>query len=423
MSDFNVTRGVLSLGARDSTTGWCAKSYTDSTIEMIVRPKSSRQAYPSMFRLLTAYDATGYTDNEMFVGDHITHQGTVYEVQTVEWEWWGDNAVYAVCGLKQITPFSATRPDTSATWHTDAESVKTDPRERTLQWIYAYGTATRVGWNYIAQFAGVDYPFQLEFTSQGNEGVYVLGDVSSESEYTYDNNPYKFNESIPIHIYTVDTASVTGTLIAEEMEQELRYIAQAAENHLTSWRLLTGSKNERVDIGGLTLWHSLYTLKYTRENDDYVPTFPTVTYGPSAAPTGTFVFPNVTGFRLNDADSGDILSLPLSRIGNITQILGLADWILTLTCDLDVEHYDLTWKRPQTAASKTDHNNWQVFEDIKFNGKYSSAQTYQTLNLGHGATVPVRLVDFLVDNSQLTVTFRRYSATAGTAYTTWYGTS
>jgi len=40
----NVTRRKLSLGARDSTTGWRAKSYNEDTVKAIHIPRSSAQS-------------------------------------------------------------------------------------------------------------------------------------------------------------------------------------------------------------------------------------------------------------------------------------------------------------------------------------------------------------------------------------------
>jgi hypothetical protein len=68
---------------------------------------------------------------------------------------------------------------------------------------------------------------------------------------------------------------------------------------------------------------------------------------------------------------------------------------------------------------------FQVFTEIMFGNKTDADQIYQNLNWGGGTTLPVRLIDFNVDGSTLTVTFRRYSATSGSLGTSkaWYGIS
>ena len=77
----------------------------------------------------------------------------------------------------------------------------------------------------------------------------------------------------------------------------------------------------------------------------------------------------------------------------------------------------LTWH------TKTDVINEQVFFDIYFNGL--SAEVYQNLNLGFGAAIPVTLekpqVTRTGDTYELTLTFKAYSASAASAYKTWFG--
>jgi len=127
-----------------------------------------------------------------------------------------------------------------------------------------------------------------------------------------------------------------------------------------------------------------------------------------------------------DPDTGDARLLPPGRLGDIVQILGGSDFEIQITADLDIDAPNYKrWKRPQTSGAITDTVPWQVFTEIKFGNKTSANQIYQNLNWGGGTPLPVRLTDFSVDGSTLTVTFRRYSATSGSAGTSkaWYGIS
>lgn len=422
MASFAVTRGMLSLGNRDATTGWPSKSFSDSTINMHIERRGDTRTVFSAGRLHN-YEATGFTDDEIFEGYHITHaDGTVFEVEEKVQFWHGDNFVYQACGLKQITPFDATRPSASATWHVDSDSVKTDMRERTKTWMTTYINSGNIGGDYITLFAGMDYPFHLEFTSLGNDGLYIIDAGESTPEYTFDHKPYKFNESVPIHIWTVNKTAKTAPVISEQMEQELRRICTSNPDYHTSLRAITTIKNDRVEVGATTLWHTLVTLRYSRENDDYVATTPTITWGPSATPTGTFIFPNVTAMTLPNINN-DVSVFPPGRAPTIWQGLGSEGLEIQLTCDLDIEHTDLTWKRPQTAA-KTDDCNFQVFLDIMHNAEVD--QNYQTLTTSWG-TFKVRLIRMepALDGAanHLMLTFKEYNASnalSGT-YTTRYG--
>lgn len=56
----DVTRRALTLGVRDSTTGWYAKEYTESTIEMLIFTKGTTPSLlpPGSY---VRYDALGIT--------------------------------------------------------------------------------------------------------------------------------------------------------------------------------------------------------------------------------------------------------------------------------------------------------------------------------------------------------------------------
>jgi hypothetical protein len=100
------------------------------------------------------------------------------------------------------------------------------------------------------------------------------------------------------------------------------------------------------------------------------------------------------------------------RLGSYPQALGSKSLEVELTCDLDLNPDNLTWKRAQ-AAAKTDQSNWQVFQDIIHEGADSEA--YQTLTLEWGS-FPVRLTDMQMgqdeNQSHLTLTFIEYNASA-----------
>jgi hypothetical protein len=103
----------------------------------------------------------------------------------------------------------------------------------------------------------------------------------------------------------------------------------------------------------------------------------------------------------------------------------MPDWELTIEADVDINNPALTWRRPQTSAAKTDVLPWQALLDIQFNGQKDSAQLYQTLNLGYGASVPVTLEEVTPvqsgDGWKLQLKFYVYTASAATTYTTWFG--
>ena len=78
----DVTRRALTLGTRDTITGWRAKNYSETTIKMVIIPRgatSSAVAAGTYVRL----DAVGLTATSVNEGDEIkTSKSVYYEVKT-----------------------------------------------------------------------------------------------------------------------------------------------------------------------------------------------------------------------------------------------------------------------------------------------------------------------------------------------------
>lgn len=74
---FDVTWRDLSLGDRDSETGWREKSYSESSIQMVIIPKG---AADMMVRagVYVRYDALGLTATAVSAGDEIKNADNVY---------------------------------------------------------------------------------------------------------------------------------------------------------------------------------------------------------------------------------------------------------------------------------------------------------------------------------------------------------
>jgi hypothetical protein len=264
------------------------------------------------------------------------------------------------------------------------------------------------------------------FTTKTVDAVAVISRGASSVLYTdwvFGHKPYGFEEQVKIDIYAINKTTITASNLAEKYEQEIRRIFTVYDAY-TNVRDIDTVAPSTIDLGYSYLTKTTITIKYKRTNDDYTPTVPSITWGPSSAATGTYILPNVTKLGFVDPDTGDIRVLPPGRVGDILQILGSEDFEVVLTCDLSLGS-SKTWKRPQASTPKTDGVAWQVFNDIKFGGKIDSTKIYQTFNYGGGATIPIRLTSIEVDGETLTVHLKRYSSadqSAGT-YAAYYGTS
>jgi hypothetical protein len=337
------------------------------------------------------------------VGDEIKDAQNVYYVlKSVEQLWRGDEFVAYKCNAEKAS-LHADRASTSGSWHTDSDSAVTDPRYRTKVWLTTY--LSGVTGDYAIVFSGLDYPLQLEFSDNGLEVVCAVDTVQSTPEYTYNHYPYKFNESVDIQLYALDTATYTAVNLLERFEQCIREVA--TDYPIGSIREITVSKPMRADAGGQLMWQVTVNIKYTRVNDDYAGT-ETLTYGDNQA--STFTFPNITGMRRSAGVYTPRLAPP-GRMGNIVQKLGMPDFTITLQCDVSVGD----WKRTNDTTEE------QVFLDVQFNGQNDADQLYQKLNLGLGGTSNVTVEEVTRDGSDLTVVLQSYSNTAPTDYAIWHG--
>ena len=84
LSNLSVTLQTLSLGAQDSDTGIPARSYTESTIEMLIISKESKQV-TTQLGVSNVLDCLGITQTATRVFDKVkTSTGKNYIIQSVK---------------------------------------------------------------------------------------------------------------------------------------------------------------------------------------------------------------------------------------------------------------------------------------------------------------------------------------------------
>jgi hypothetical protein len=427
------TLQTLTLGGTaDTITGHYPATYTNSTIYGNLSPKGVA-AINTGVGYYGKYDYVFVTASAVLEGNRILDAGSVtYEVKQVQsypssrsdfvFNW-------TVCGCIKVD--FAVEPATSGTWHLDSQAVKTDPRNRIKVTIDTYLTANNIekdngstDASTLTCFDGIPYPITRLFLTKAHDAVAVISRGTSTVLYTdwvFGHKPYGFEEEVKIELYAVNKVGITASNLLEQFEQEIRRIFTVYDPY-ANVRDLEAIAPSMIDLGYGFLYHTAITIKYKRANDDYTPTYPTITWGPSTSATGTYTFPNVTKFGYVDPDTGDIRMLPPGRMGEIVQILGSEDFEVVLVSDLSLEPAAKTWKRAQ-ASTKTDDVAWEVFNEIKFKGKTDATMIYQTFNYGGGSTVPVRVTSVAVDGETLTVHLKRYSSVnqSGGTYSAYYG--
>jgi len=104
IGNIEITRRVLSLGSRDSTTGWRAKSWTESIIDMFIIPQSA-QSLAAAAGYYVRTDALGLMNpsEEILVGDEVKNSNDeYYEVKTAPSPGIGDKRALYRCDLKKM---------------------------------------------------------------------------------------------------------------------------------------------------------------------------------------------------------------------------------------------------------------------------------------------------------------------------------
>jgi hypothetical protein len=421
MSSASVTRRALSFGAQDSITGWFSKVYTDTTIKGSMQPQGASVSFLPCGNY-AKYPHTFFTEYVVHEGDQIVDADlAVYELNTVvKWSWNNKFSHYQCEAVKQDY---ANRDATSGTWHLDSDSLTTDPRSRHKVYLDTYLTPANISGDYLTCFDGADYPSKYLFLATlgvDTDAVISIGKEAATPLLDYNHKAYAFVESALINIYAVNKVGITATNLVEQIEQEIRHVI--TDHPIGSIRSIQATKHTPIDLGNKTyLWNTTVTIKYTRANDEYVPTLPSLTYSTIAGGPYTYIFPNVLKCTLPNINNDVFLQIP-GRLGNIPQALGSESMELQLTCDLDMEHANLTWKRSQTGA-KTDVCNFQVFLDIMHSAAQS--QPYMVLTLDWGSfNARLTRIDPAYDgeNNHITLTFKEYNDTeANTNYKTRWG--
>lgn len=272
----NVTLRTLTLGSRVATgsgvytTGWRATTYSTSTIKTIILPQGSSHIFLGA-GLYAAEDALGIIDSSASVklGDQIkSSDNRYYTIKGLQKQYWLNKFAFWKATLSEQPLWEI--PPGALTWTLTRPK---DPRERTKTYIDTYvrdaqltfdNDATQAPWACI--FSEPPYPAVQEFRASSNpvHGLYVVEMPTSTPSLDTDQTPFEYEEHIPIHIVTVDShiSGCTGTALNWKMEAELRYVCETYPEG--SFRSLERRTKRTMNLNGLVLYDSEFTLNYVR---------------------------------------------------------------------------------------------------------------------------------------------------------------
>lgn len=256
MGSLDVTRYILQLGSRDSTTGWYTPSYAEETIQGIIQQKGATRM-PLPPGVYVKLDGVGVTADPAVEGDKLKPlSGQYYEVSTVQEHYIGDSFYFRECQLSLLHY-------ENLTGGTYTETTVEDARYRTKVYLE---TRLRSAYlpNYIAAYGLPDYPLSQVFKTKGVDLTFAILDPEpSKPILDSDHYPIGYEEHVPIETYCIDKTNIDGVKLQTQACMELRYIT---ENYpLSSVRSLDEMRPNRKDLGGTQLYSQRFMLNYWRD--------------------------------------------------------------------------------------------------------------------------------------------------------------
>lgn len=264
------TRYAIAFGSRDSTNGWRAVTHSTSTIEMLIVPRAVATTVLGA-GVYARHDLTGWTLTAVVEGDMVKDaDNNYYEVLSVKKVQVGNMLFFYECGLAKMPLYEA--EPAATTW---SKTRPKDPRERTKVYVDTYvrdaqltkdNDSTQATWACI--FSDPPYHLSHEFRAASSpvQGLYVVEMPRSKPLLDLDQVPYGYDESVPIHICTVNSTSCTGTALNWKMEAEMRYVCE--NNPTGSQRSFDFSAKHNRDLGGMWLYDREFMLNYRRNITD-----------------------------------------------------------------------------------------------------------------------------------------------------------
>jgi len=145
-------------------------------------------------------------------------------------------------------------------------------QNRTRVWLEEYITAGNIlkdddvtpspG---ITQYEKLPYPLRrLFFDDKDLDWIMSISQArSTPSDVDWDGTILGYNEKVDVTINTVSKSDVSGDLLLEKCEAELRRVLE--EHPLGSYRSFTSTIPSTKDMGNWRMWGVTYTLTHERD--------------------------------------------------------------------------------------------------------------------------------------------------------------
>lgn len=251
--DVEVTRHKLALSAaRDAVTGWYAKEYTDSTIEMLIMPRTS-SFVSAVFGTYARTDFIGFTQDGVAIGDEI-EQDHYYEVKATRPQRIADSFSHREVDLTSLPlhdlSYSPAAPSVNDARYNTKDYLETRITDANMQ------TTGGRDLRWIACYSNPDYPILRVFIDKRIEIIFTIDSPDSEPKMNFDQTPYGYKERVPIHIVTLDTE------VNHLAEAELRNVTESYPTG--SQRGLERRGTTVHNFGSTQVFDTEFVLKYSR---------------------------------------------------------------------------------------------------------------------------------------------------------------
>jgi len=254
----DVSWRALSLGSRDSTTGWRAKNYADAeTIKMAISNPATRSMVVSA-GFHPHYTYSGFHIDPVSEGDQtIDKSNNYYEIKTSVPIPFLDSLMYYESELS-LLPFEPI----------DAISLPS-PSEydaRYLTKVYLDNYLNISGVNFACLFEKPNYPMQLEFKGASNmDLLFLIGQPNSEPNIDFDKTTCGYEEKVPITISCVNKfTDIQTTQLLQIGEDALRKVLQDHPEG-ASLRTLGVMRDRTEHLGSTILYSRECIMNYSRE--------------------------------------------------------------------------------------------------------------------------------------------------------------
>jgi len=117
--------------------------------------------------------------------------------------------------------------------------------------------------SFIVAYADPNYPLLRVFNDKAIDLVFCVGNPESQAVLDSDHYPIGYEENVPITVWCIDKASITGTKLRWKAEAELRRICETYP--LGSVRSLERLRDNDANLGSTILYSREFNMKYVRD--------------------------------------------------------------------------------------------------------------------------------------------------------------